>query len=105
MVVVIAVGYLRGGRRVWVVIVGAYGLMGWWSRQCFLLLLLLVLRWVVVAVCITAMDLATVPLTTVLSHRHYFCNSCALKEFKKDPHCYACKVHTGGDTLSLLMHW
>jgi len=27
---------------------------------------------------------------------HYFCNSCAMKEFKKSPHCFACKVHTGG---------
>merc|ERR1711871_85144 len=27
---------------------------------------------------------------------HYFCNACALLNFKKDPHCYACRAHTGG---------
>ena len=27
---------------------------------------------------------------------HYFCNKCALDHFKKDPHCFACRTHTGG---------
>jgi len=27
---------------------------------------------------------------------HYFCNKCAMEEYKKDPHCFACRTHTGG---------